>query len=223
MVFSWEPALWLLNSQGRVLLLLLSKKNHCNFQLETMTFEPRHENKTCSACREWLNERLKESESGIVRESESEKVWGCLLSIEMKTKVVQDVKSDWMRDWMSVRVRKSEREWECDLVPSFCLTFRHFFDSLSSTLSPDIRVHRAGSQLKMSESQTKAGNQSKFEKNWKFEKIWKFENLKFKIAQVDPRDMLNNFCFHVWAEKSLFIAENCNAFFWPPHHPIHWH
>ena len=30
----------------------------------------------------------------------------------------------------------------------------------------------------------------------------KFEILKFKIAQVDPRDMLNNFCFHVYAEKS---------------------
>ena len=40
-----------------------------------------------------------------------------------------------------------------------------FFDLIiilsSSTLSPDIRVHRAGSQLKMSESQTKAGNQKK--------------------------------------------------------------
>jgi hypothetical protein len=43
-----------------------------------------------------------------------------------------------------------------------------FFDSLL-TLSSDIRVHRAGSQLKMSESQTKAGNQ---------EKLKKFENLK---------------------------------------------
>ena len=53
----------------------------------------------------------------------------------------------------------------------------------------------------MSESQTKAGNQKKI------------ENLKFKIAQVDPRDMLNNFCFHVYAQKSLFIAENCNGFF----------
>ena len=31
------------------------------------------------------------------------------------------------------------------------------------------------------------------------------------MAQVDPRDMLNNFCFHVYAQKSLFIAENCNA------------
>ena len=33
------------------------------------------------------------------------------------------------------------------------------------------------------------------------------------MAQVDPRDMLNNFCFHVYAQKSLFIAENCNGFF----------
>ena len=53
---------------------------------------------------------------------------------------------------------------------------------------------------KMSESQTKAGNQRKFEnlKNFEnFENLKKFEILKFKIAQVDPRDMLNNFCFHV--------------------------
>ena len=43
------------------------------------------------------------------------------------------------------------------------------------------------------------------------------------MAQVDPRDMLNNFCFHVYAQKSLFIAENCNAFLGhpqpQPHHP----
>ena len=42
-----------------------------------------------------------------------------------------------------------------------------FYIILLITLSPDIRVHRAGSQLKMSESQTKAGNQRKFE-NLKF-------------------------------------------------------
>ena len=87
------------------------KKKHCNFRLETVTFEPRHENKTCSACQEWLNERLKECESEIARESESEKVWGWVLSIEMKTKVV---KRDWMRDWMSVTVRKSEIVWESE-------------------------------------------------------------------------------------------------------------
>ena len=40
------------------------------------------------------------------------------------------------------------------------------------TRSIDIRVHRAGSQLKMSESQTKAGNQEKF-KNLNFFKILK--------------------------------------------------
>ena len=27
------------------------KKNHCHFYIETATFEPRHENKSCSACR----------------------------------------------------------------------------------------------------------------------------------------------------------------------------
>ena len=34
------------------------------------------------------------------------------------------------------------------------------------------------------------------------------------MAEVGPRDMLNNFCFHVQAQKSLFIAENCNGIFW---------
>ena len=33
------------------------------------------------------------------------------------------------------------------------------------------------------------------------------------MASVDPRDMLNKFCFHLYAQKSLFIAENCNVFF----------
>ena len=33
------------------------------------------------------------------------------------------------------------------------------------------------------------------------------------MAQVDPWDMLNNFCFHVYAQKSLFICENGTAFF----------
>ena len=27
-------------------------KKHCNFRQETVTFEPRHENKSCSACPE---------------------------------------------------------------------------------------------------------------------------------------------------------------------------
>ena len=95
-----------------------------------------------------------------------------LLSLDMKTKLVQHVERDWMRDWKSVsvwecksvRVRECEservtfehrhenkscseqllfsclwismtrvKEWETvrvrewDLVPSFCLTFRHVF------------------------------------------------------------------------------------------------
>ena len=34
------------------------------------------------------------------------------------------------------------------------------------------------------------------------------------ISHSITLDMLNKFCFHVYAQKSLFIAENCNAFFW---------
>ena len=37
-----------------------------------------------------------------------------------------------------------------------------------------------------------------------------------QMLNVDPREMLNNFCFHVYAQKSLFIAENVNAFFLTP-------
>ena len=36
-------------------------------------------------------------------------------------------------------------------------------------------------------------------------------------------DMLNKFCFHLYAQKLLFIAENCNAFFWTtatPPYPV---
>ena len=36
-------------------------------------------------------------------------------------------------------------------------------------------------------------------------KLWKLENLK-------TWDMLNNFCFHVYAQKSLFKVENVNGF-----------
>ena len=60
--------------------------------------------------------RVTECESERVCESESVRVWEWLLSIEMKTKVVQHVKSDSMRDWVweweRVRQWESERKWE---------------------------------------------------------------------------------------------------------------
>ena len=51
----------------------------------------------------------------------------------------------------------------------------------------------------MSESKTGAGNQE-------FKSLNVIENLK---------DLNNpkNFCFHVYAQKSLFIAKKCNVFF----------
>ena len=33
------------------------------------------------------------------------------------------------------------------------------------------------------------------------------------ISHSITLDMLNNFCFDLYAQKSLFIAENCNGFF----------
>ena len=33
------------------------------------------------------------------------------------------------------------------------------------------------------------------------------------MALVDPRDMLNNFCFHVYAQNLLFMCEKGNGFF----------
>ena len=29
-----------------------------------------------------------------------------------------------------------------------------------------------------------------------------------QVVKFDPWDMLNNFCFHVYAQKSLFVGEN---------------
>ena len=50
---------------------------------------------------------------------------------------------------------------------------------LTSSSAREFRVSRAGSQLKMSESQTKAGNQRKFENSKKFENLKKLKKFKF--------------------------------------------
>ena len=65
------------------------------------------QNKSCSACREWVNEKVWEWESEKMRE------W--LLSIVMKTKVVHHVprnnerEREREREWERVRERESER------------------------------------------------------------------------------------------------------------------
>ena len=61
----------------------------------------------------------------------------------------------------------------------------------------------------MSERQTKAGNQITLSHSLT---LSSFHSLIHSLSL----DMLNKFCFHVWAQKSLFVAENCNAFFWTP-------
>ena len=81
-----------------------------------------------------------------------------------------------------------------------------FFDILIIiTLTCYFRCHRAGSQLKIKISNV-------FDNSWEP----KVNILYAVILCVDPWDMLNKFCFHVYAQKSLFIAENDNVFSW--HH-----
>ena len=97
-----------------------------------MTFEHRDEDKSCSACWEWLNERLKEcgSEKEWWWESDSETMWKRFLSIDMKTKVVQCVQSEWMREcnWSNDQLIN----WWNDQVIKWSgandqVLFRHFY------------------------------------------------------------------------------------------------
>ena len=39
-----------------------------------------------------------------------------------------------------------------------------------------------------------------------------------EMVSVDPWDMLNNFCFHHYAQKSVFMSENCNGLFYISFH-----
>ena len=77
------------------------------------------------------------------------------------------------------------------------------------TLSPDIRVHRAGSQLKkcLNVRQKLAGNQEVCKTCKTFAKLV----AKLALSHSLTLDMLNNFYFHVYAQKLL------------SHSLIHWH
>ena len=77
------------------------------------------------------------------------------------------------------------------MLKSRCLKLKMsmlFFD-LSITLTCEFRVHRAGSQLKMSDKSLEPGKLS-----------------KRSHPHSLSLDMLNNFCFHVYAQKSLTLS-----------------
>ena len=65
----------------------------------------------------------------------------------------------------------------------------------------------------MSECQTKAGNQECFEKLEKLSLSLLSLLSQLSLSHSLSLDMLNNFCFHVYAQKSLFKVENVNAYF----------
>ena len=68
----------------------------------------------------------------------------------------------------------------------------------------------------MSESQTKAGNQITLSLFLtltlsRYLTLTLSHSRTLSIPHSITPDMLNNFCFHLYAQKSLFIAENCNG------------
>ena len=71
----------------------------------------------------------------------------------------------------------------------------------------------------MSESQTKAGNQECFEKLEKLSLSLLSLLSQLSLSHSLSLDMLNNFCFHVYSQKSLIIGENGNDLFLH-HHPL---
>ena len=84
-----------------------------------------------------------------------------------------------------------------------------FFDIItivsSSTLSCEFGVHRAGSQLKMSERQTKAGNQITLSLSLTLtlsHYLTLSHSHTHSISHSITLDMLNNFCFHLYAQNS---------------------
>ena len=46
------------------------------------------------------------------------------------------------------------------------------------------------------------------------------QHATLKMALVDPRDMLNNFYFHVYAHTSLIVGENVNGGFFVSNHTL---
>ena len=51
--------------------------------------------------------------------------------------------------------------------------------------------------------------------------VYAQKSLTLSLSHSLTLDMLNEFCFHVYAQNSLIIGENGNVFFLPPHPPPH--
>ena len=52
------------------------------------------------------------------------------------------------------------------------------------------------------------------DKSWEPGMFWKTWQTSLNFSHSLILDMLNNFCFHVYAQMSLFTGEKANAFFW---------
>ena len=72
---------------------------------------------------------------------------------------------------------------------------------------------------KMSECQTKAGNQNTLTHSLTPLSLSHSHSLTLSHSYSLTLDMLNNFCFHVYAQKLLIIGKNGNEGFLRHHRP----
>ena len=133
---SWEPELemfWKTFTFATSQLSQLSLSHSLSMCWTTFVFmymlkSHSHEIKSCSACGEWVNDRVKEWDIERVRE------W--LLSIDMKTKVVQ----------------YDMREWETALQPCNLFIFQQNFEALGVVFHPPPQNVKLGSGVKLLKS-----------------------------------------------------------------------
>ena len=109
--------------------------------------------KTCQQ-KDWLTERFADRQTDRQTDRKTERLLaGQLKSLLLFSRgAILFLKYTYMHAWQMHLVVS---EFSSFQVPSACLTFRHFFDSIiiissSSTLSCEFTDHRAGSVLKIS-------------------------------------------------------------------------
>ena len=101
----------------------------------------------------------------------------------------------------------SDKSWEPDLTLSHSLPHSHSLSFTHSRHTEQLLFSCLCSKVTLSLSHYLTLSMSHS------------HTLTLSLSHSLTLDMLNNFCFHVYAQKSLFIAENCNGFFNSPSTP----
>ena len=141
-----------------------------------------------------------------------------LLSLHMKTKVVQQTQTQIQTQTKSQTQKQTQTMSQTQLVPSFCQKQLKFFYLLGRffVLLSHVTFHMSHVACHMSYVKClcwSLGHAEQLLFSSVSSKVSICNYVKchmsyIKCLNVDPWDMLNNFCFHVYAQKSQFLGEN---------------